>query len=72
VVITVPDPWTARNIVIQVRAMAPHVPIVARSRYHVHRWQLTMAGADAVVDEEDVVGIQIGEEVRTRLEESGL
>jgi len=72
VVVTVPDPWTARNIVIQVRALAPHVPIVARSRYHVHRWQLTMAGADAVVDEEDVVGVQIAEEVRARLAESGL
>jgi hypothetical protein len=38
----------------------------------VHRWQLTMAGADAVVDEEDVVGVQIAEEVRARLAESGL
>jgi CPA2 family monovalent cation:H+ antiporter-2 len=69
VVITVPDPWTARNIVIQVRSLAPHVPIVARSRYHVHRWQLMMAGADAVVDEEDVVGVHIAEEVRARLSE---
>ena len=64
----VPDPWTARRIVLQVRSLAPHVPIVARSRYHVHRWQLIMAGADAVVDEEDEVGVRIAEEVRLRVE----
>ena len=68
VVITVPDPWTARRIVLQVRSLAPHVPIVARSRYHVHRWQLIMAGADAVVDEEDEVGVRIADEVRLRVE----
>lgn len=67
VVITVPDPWTARHIVIQVRAIAPHVPIVVRVRYHVHRWQLLMAGADAVADEEEVVGLRIAEEVRPHL-----
>jgi CPA2 family monovalent cation:H+ antiporter-2 len=70
VVITVPDPWTARRIVLQVRSTAPHVPIVARSRYHVHKWQLMMAGADAVVDEEEEVGVRIADEVRLRLSES--
>jgi CPA2 family monovalent cation:H+ antiporter-2 len=70
VVITVPDPWTARHIVQQVGALAPLVPIVVRSRYHVHRWQLTTAGADAVVDEEQEVGIQIAREVRLRLLEA--
>ena len=67
-VITVPDPWTARHIILQVRSIAPHVPIVARARYHVHQWQLMMAGADAVVDEEEEVGVRIADEVRARLD----
>ncbi len=67
VVITVPDPWTARHIIQQVRALAPSTPIVVRARYHIHRWQLEMAGADAVVDEEQEVGIRIAAEVHHRL-----
>ncbi len=67
VVITIPDPGTARQIIQQVRALAPDTQIVVRARYHIHRWQLEMAGADAVVDEEQEVGVQIAEEVRHRL-----
>jgi CPA2 family monovalent cation:H+ antiporter-2 len=67
VVITIPDPWAARQIIQQVRALAPDTPIVVRARYHIHRWQLVMAGADAVVDEEEEVGIQIAAQVRHRL-----
>jgi len=67
VVVTVPDPWTARNIVQQVRAVSARVPIAVRSRYHVHRWHLTIAGADIVIDEEQEVGIRIAAEVRALL-----
>ncbi len=67
VVITIPDPWTARHIIQQVRGLAPSTPIVVRARYHIHRWQLEVAGADAVVDEEQEVGIQLAGEVRHRL-----
>jgi len=67
VVITIPDPGTARHIIQQVRAHAPNTSIVVRARYHIHRWQLEMAGADAVVDEEEEVGIQIAAEVRDRI-----
>jgi CPA2 family monovalent cation:H+ antiporter-2 len=67
VVITIPDPRTARHIIQQVRALAPNTLIVVRARYHIHRWQLEVAGADAVVDEEQEVGIQIASEVRHRI-----
>lgn len=67
VVITIPDPWTARHIIQQVRALAPDTPIIVRARYHIHRWQLEVAGADAVVDEEQEVGVQLAAEVRHRL-----
>ncbi len=63
VVITIPDPWTARLVIQQVRALAPNTPIVVRARYHIHRSLLEAAGADAVVDEEEEVGIRIAAEV---------
>ncbi|UCG85510.1 MAG: cation:proton antiporter [Gemmatimonadota bacterium] len=69
VVLTVPDPSTARQVVQQVRALAPDTCIIVRSRYHVHRWQLDVAGAHAVVDEENEVGVRIAAEVRQRLGE---
>jgi CPA2 family monovalent cation:H+ antiporter-2 len=70
IVVTLPDPRTARQVVQQVRALAPNVLVVVRSRYHVHRWQLDVAGADAVVDEENEVGMRIAAEIRQRLREA--
>jgi CPA2 family monovalent cation:H+ antiporter-2 len=64
VVVTIPDPWSARHIIQLVRALAPDTPVVVRSRYHIHRWQLELAGADLVVDEEAEVGVRIAEGVR--------
>ena len=66
-VITVPDPNTAQQIVERVRAMSPDTIIVARARYHIYRWQLDLAGAHAVVDEENEVGLRIASEVQERL-----
>ena len=65
--IACPDPWPARQVIQQARALAPNTPIVVRARYHIHRTLLEVAGADAVVDEEEEVGIQIAAEVRHRL-----
>lgn len=63
VAITLPDPRAARQVVQMVRALAPDTRIVVRSRYHVHRWQLDVAGAHTVVDEEDEVGARIAAEI---------
>ena len=63
VAITLPDPRTARQVVQMVRALAPDTRIVVRSRYHVHRWQLDVAGAHTVVDEEDEVGARMAAEI---------
>jgi CPA2 family monovalent cation:H+ antiporter-2 len=71
VAVTVPDPGTARQVVELVRSVSPATAIVVRSRYHVHRWQLDVAGASAVVDEEDEVGLSIASEVRKRLDALG-
>jgi CPA2 family monovalent cation:H+ antiporter-2 len=67
VAITLPDPRTARQVVQMVRALAPDTRIVVRSRYHVHRWQLDVAGAHTVVDEEDEVGVRMASEIGAHL-----
>jgi CPA2 family monovalent cation:H+ antiporter-2 len=60
VVVTVPDPQTARLIIHQVKLAAPAVPVIARGRYHIHIARLEQAGADSVVDEEYETGKRLG------------
>jgi len=67
VVITVPNPSATRHLIHQVRHLAPGVTILVRSRYHIYRWELLRAGAHAVVDEEDHVGLRLADEVRKAL-----
>jgi hypothetical protein len=40
------------------------MPIVARARYHVYRWELMVAGAPVVIDEEEQVGLRMATAVR--------
>jgi CPA2 family monovalent cation:H+ antiporter-2 len=67
VAVTAPDPSTARQIVAQIRILAPKTAVVARSRYHIYSHNLSRAGAHAVVDEEEVVGLQIASQVLDKL-----
>ncbi len=69
VIITLPDPMASRRIIEQTKAMAPNATIVARSRYHVHLWQLRYAGAHVAVDEEEEVGKRLAAEVEGTLQE---
>ena len=64
VALTVPDPATAQQITAQIRAIAPHLSIIARTRYHRYRAELERAGATAVVDEEMEVGHSVAVEIR--------
>ncbi len=68
VVVTVPDPEASRSIIHNVRALAPRVCIVARSRYHIYRFELELAGAQVVVDEERVMGARLTEALKPRVE----
>lgn len=61
VIVAVPDHNAARIIISQCKIFAPHVPLIARSRYHVYAEELDMIGADIVVDEENNVGRLLGE-----------
>lgn len=59
-VVTTPDPRTSQLIVHQARRLAPRIPIIARARYHMHAPALLRAGANEVIDEEEVVGESVG------------
>lgn len=63
VVITLPDPAAVRHIIHLCKSLAPEVRIFVRSRYHIFKWELFMAGAETVVDEEAQVGQRLAEEV---------
>ncbi len=67
VIITVPDPTTARRVIENVRAINRQSRIVVRARYHVYRWELLLAGADVVVDEEEQMGRRLSAEMRKQL-----
>ncbi|MFQ5590142.1 MAG: cation:proton antiporter [Phycisphaerae bacterium] len=59
VVVTVPDPASSRHVIESVRSLSPQTAIVARARYHRYRSELIRAGAHAVVDEEEQVGLHL-------------
>jgi CPA2 family monovalent cation:H+ antiporter-2 len=67
VVLTVPDPATARHVIHQCRHLAPETPILVRARYHIHRWDLQLAGAAVIIDEEEQVGLRLAAEARRHL-----
>jgi CPA2 family monovalent cation:H+ antiporter-2 len=66
-VVTIPDPVAIRTIVAQSRQLAPSVPIVARGRYNRFVEDIASAGADDVVDEENVTGLEMAEVALRRL-----
>jgi CPA2 family monovalent cation:H+ antiporter-2 len=70
VVVTIPDPQTARMVIRQSKLAAPSVPVIARGRYHVHVERLREAGADVVIDEEYLIGDQLGARLLDGLRES--
>jgi hypothetical protein len=69
--VTLPDPAGARQVIEQVHSLSPETPIVARARYHVYRWELMIAGAPVVVDEEEQVGLRMASAVRKVLRAVG-
>jgi len=66
-VVTLPHPAASRELIHHLRRIAPNAHIIARSRYHVYHWELEMAGAHAVIDEEEEVGRRLAVELRRAL-----
>lgn len=62
-VVALSDHRSARLVTSQARRLAPHVPIVARARYHLFLDEIDAAGADRTVDEETLVGRKLADEL---------
>ena len=68
-VVALSDHRSARMAVSLARTIAPKLPIVARSRYHLYRDEIVNVGADRVVDEETLVGQRLAHEMALQLGE---
>ncbi len=71
VVLTVPDPNTARRILQNIHGRSPGTSVIVRSRYHIATAELWGLGAAFVVDEENVVGRELARQVVEFLREAG-
>ncbi|MCB0827004.1 MAG: cation:proton antiporter [Armatimonadetes bacterium] len=63
VLVAMSDHNISRMVVGQAKSLAPHVPVVVRSRYQVHAGELDMIGGDHVVDEEGLVGEKLASKI---------
>lgn len=71
VVVTVPDPSTARRILQNIHGRSPSTSVIVRSRYHIATAELWGLGSAFVVDEENVVGRELARQVVDFLREAG-
>jgi CPA2 family monovalent cation:H+ antiporter-2 len=62
-VLTLPSQTATRTVLEQIRAVAPGICVVVRSRYQRHKNEFKNAGAFAVVDEEEEVGQALSKRV---------
>jgi monovalent cation:H+ antiporter-2, CPA2 family len=63
VVITVPDPRTAKRILQSIHSLSPAASVIVRSRYNISTMDFWELGAVFVVDEENVVGHELARQV---------
>jgi CPA2 family monovalent cation:H+ antiporter-2 len=66
-VITIPDPAASRVIIERATRMAPETPVIVRARYQQYAPMLKQAGADATVNEEEIVGTEMARQVLQHL-----
>jgi CPA2 family monovalent cation:H+ antiporter-2 len=69
VIVSIPDFGASRVVVGQCKRLAPHVPVIARARYHQFAAELDVAGADIVADEEILVGAALAHRLAAQLPE---
>ena len=63
VIVTVPDPRSAQEIIKNIRFFSPESMIIARSRYHNATESLKKSGANVVMDEESIIGNELAQEI---------
>jgi CPA2 family monovalent cation:H+ antiporter-2 len=69
IVITIPDPSASRVMIERATRIAPGVPVIVRARYHRFAAMLDRAGATSTVDEEQIVGSEMAQQVMRQLAE---
>jgi len=62
VVVTLPDPEAARNIILLCKDLSPNTGIVSRVRYDIYEEDILKAGPTSIVNEEYFVGLHLAEE----------
>ncbi len=72
VAITLPDPEASIRIIHLTRSLNPGAIIAARARYDIFARDIENAGAVAVVNEEEQVGVHLAEEVQSLLKTKGV
>jgi CPA2 family monovalent cation:H+ antiporter-2 len=70
IVVTVPDPRSAKRILQNIQALSPGSSVIVRSRYHIATRELWELGAAFAVDEENVVGRELARQVIDFLQDS--
>jgi monovalent cation:H+ antiporter-2, CPA2 family len=63
VVVTIPDPRSAKRVVRTIKVLSPDSSVIVRSRYHIATRDLWEAGAAFAVDEEKVMGRELARQV---------
>jgi CPA2 family monovalent cation:H+ antiporter-2 len=69
VVITLPARGPAMTVLEHVRILAPHAPVIVRSRHQVHWKDFDAAGADGIVGDEEEVGKRLAEQTLSLMAE---
>jgi len=70
IVVTVPDPRSAKRILQNIHALSPGTSVIVRSRYHIATRELWELGAVFAVDEENIVGRELARQVVDFLQDS--
>jgi CPA2 family monovalent cation:H+ antiporter-2 len=70
IVVTVPDPRSAKRILQNIHALSPASSVIVRSRFHIATRELWELGAAFAVDEENVVGRELARQVLEFLRDS--
>lgn len=60
-IVTVPDPGIACQVIRSAKSLSQEIHVIARTRYNRYRNLILDAGADAIVDEENLVGERLAQ-----------
>ncbi len=72
VVIAIPDPSASQTLIRHIRSLSAECTLVVRARYDMACQALRAAGADILINEEDLVGKKLAEALLAAMEKDGM